>query len=110
MYVALRLLFIYADSGYRPETMGGQLDCSTGPECTYMRFLDEGNEEDLVADGITDAASFESAVWRWQGETMLMLTLMTLGGALVRGRLARCTRHRHPSAPRRSPSAIAAAE
>jgi len=82
MYVALRLLFIYADSGYRPETMGGQLECNTGPECTYIRFLDDGNEEALVADGITDAASFESAVWRWQGETVLMLTLMTLGGAL----------------------------
>jgi hypothetical protein len=82
MYVALRLLFIYADSGYRPETMGGQLECSTGPECTYMRFLDDGNEEELVVDGITDAATFESAVWRWQGETVLMLTLMTLGGAL----------------------------
>ncbi len=83
MYVALRLLFIYADSGYRPETMGGQIDCSTGPECTYMRFLDEGNADDLVADGISDAASFESAVWRWQGETVLLLTLLTLGGSLV---------------------------
>jgi hypothetical protein len=82
MYVALRLLFIYADSGYRPETMGGQLECGTGPECTYMRFLDDGNGEELAADGITDAATFESAVWRWQGETVLMLTLMTLGGAL----------------------------
>ena len=83
MYVALRLLFIYADSGYRPETMGGQLECATGPECTYMRFIDDGSEADLRADGITDTASFEAAVWRWQGETVLMLTLMTLGGALV---------------------------
>jgi hypothetical protein len=83
MYVALRLLFIYADSGYRPETMGGQIECSTGPECTYMRFLDDGYEDDLIADGITDAATFEAAVWRWQGETTLMLTLMTFGGALV---------------------------
>jgi hypothetical protein len=83
MYVGLRLLFIYADSGYRPETMGGQLECSTGPECTYARFLDDGNRDELVADGITDAASFESAVWRWQGESVLMLTLMTMGGALA---------------------------
>lgn len=82
MYVALRLLFIYADSGYRPETMGGQLECPTGPACTYLRFIDDGNAEELAADGITDAATFESAVWRWQGETVLMLTLMTMGGAL----------------------------
>jgi hypothetical protein len=83
MYVGLRLLFIYADSGYRPETMGGQLECSTGPECTYARFIDDGHAQDLMDDGITDAATFESAVWRWQGETVLVLTLFTLGGALV---------------------------
>lgn len=82
MYVGLRLLFIYADSGYRPETMGGQLDCRTGPECTYRRFLDDGHAEDLEADGIIDVGSFESAVWRWQGETVLALTLVTLAGAL----------------------------
>jgi hypothetical protein len=107
MYVALRLLFIYADSGYRPETMGGQLECATGPECTYMRFLDEGNEEDLVADGITDAASFESAVWRWQGETTLMLTLMTLGGALV---AAGWRAVREPPSPEDIAERVAAAE
>jgi hypothetical protein len=83
MYVALRLLFIYADSGYRPETMGGQLDCSTGPECTYARFIDDGYGQDLADEGITDAATFESAVWRWQGETVLMLTAFTFGGALI---------------------------
>lgn len=84
MYVALRVLFIYADSGYRPEPMGGQLDCSTGPGCTYARFIeDEEQREALAGEGITDVASFEAAVWRWQGETVLMLTLFTLGGALV---------------------------
>ena len=82
MYVALRLLFIYADSGYRPEPMGGQLDCPTGPTCTYVRLIDDGHGADLAADGITDAASFETAVWRWQGTTVLMLTLLTFVGAL----------------------------
>lgn len=83
MYVGLRLLFIYADSGYRAETLGGQLDCATGPECTYVRFIDDGFGDDLAADGITDPASFEAALWRWQGETVLLLTILTLGGALV---------------------------
>ena len=84
MYVALRLLFIYADSGYRPEPMGGQLECSTGPECTYARFIeDEEQREALEEEGITDVDSFEGAVWRWQGESVLILTLFTLGGALV---------------------------
>jgi len=83
MYVALRLLFIYADSGYRPEPMGGQLACSTGPQCTYQRLLEEGHAEELAAVGISDAATFESAVWRWQAETMLLLSVTTLAGALV---------------------------
>jgi hypothetical protein len=82
MYVGLRLLFVYADSGYRPETMGGQLECSTGPACTYARLLDEGNGPDLAEEGIVDAASFEAAVWHWQGATVLILTLTTVAGAL----------------------------
>jgi hypothetical protein len=82
MYVALRLLFIYADSGYRPETMGGQLGCVTGPACTYARLLDDGRGADLESGGITDAAAFESAVWRWQGDTVLILTLLTVAGGL----------------------------
>jgi hypothetical protein len=82
MYVALRLLFIYADSGYRPEPMGGQLDCVTGPACTFARLLDDGRGEDLAAGGIADAAAFEAAVWRWQGETLLILTGLSVAGAL----------------------------
>ncbi|MFV2064608.1 MAG: hypothetical protein ACC726_14025, partial [Chloroflexota bacterium] len=82
IYVGLRLLFIYADSGYRPEPAGGQLDCTTGPQCTYARFVAEGFGADLAADDINDAAAFESAVWRWQADSILTLTLATLGGAL----------------------------
>lgn len=82
IYVALRLLFVYADSGYRPEPQGGQLACETGPGCTYLRFVEEGFGDELEADGIRDAATFESAVWRWQGETFLILTVATLSGAL----------------------------
>jgi hypothetical protein len=82
MYVGLRLLFVYADSGFRPEPMGGQLECDTGPACTYARLVEEGSGSDLASDGIVDAASFEAAVWRWQGATVLILTLGTLVGAL----------------------------
>lgn len=81
-YVGLRLLFIYFDSGYRPTTLGGQLDCETGPACTYARLIDAGHAAELEAGGVTDAATFESAVWRWQGETFLVLTLTTFAGAI----------------------------
>ncbi len=83
MYVALRLLFIYADSGLPPRDDGRPARLLHGPRVHLQRFLDEGHGQDLVADGITDAASFEAAVWRWQGETTLTLLVMTLGGALV---------------------------
>jgi hypothetical protein len=84
IYVGLRLLFIYADSGYRPETMGGQLECTTGPECTYLRYLeDDVHAAELRDAGVTDAPSFETAVWTSQGETALTLTALALGGALV---------------------------
>jgi hypothetical protein len=83
MYVAIRLLFIYADSGYRPETMGGQLDCDMGPGCYYARLIDEGDAAALAAEGITDAASLEQAIWYRQGEWLLIITGLTLAGSLA---------------------------
>jgi len=84
MYVALRLLFVYADSGFSPEgQLGGQLVCPTGPACTYERFLQRGDGPDLAASGIVDAASFEAAVWRWQLIGGAWIIGMNMGGALV---------------------------
>jgi hypothetical protein len=84
MYVAFRLLFIYADSGYRPETMGGQLECSNGPECTYVRLIeDEERQVALEEEGVVDVDSYTSFVWRTSGEWTLQLIGFTLVGALV---------------------------
>jgi hypothetical protein len=84
MYVAFRLLFIYADSGYRPEPMGGQFECSSGPECTYVRLIeDDERREALEAEGVTDVDSYTAFVWRTSGEWVLQLTGLTLVGALI---------------------------
>lgn len=84
MYVGLRLLFIYADSGYRPEPQGGQFDCSDGPECAYVRLLEKPeNEQALLDEGITDVASYTDFVWRTSGEWTLWLTGFTVVGALL---------------------------
>jgi hypothetical protein len=84
MYVALRLLFIFADSGYRPETMGGQIDCANGPECTYERLVeDDERRATLEAEGVTDADAYTDFVWRTSGQWTLQLTGLTLIGALV---------------------------
>ena len=84
MYVGLRLLFIYADSGYRPEPMGGQFECSNGPECTYVRLIEEPeNAQALIDEGITDVDSYTDFVWRTSGEWTLQLSGLTIIGALL---------------------------
>ncbi len=83
MYVGIRLLFIYADSGYRPEPMGGQLDCTMGPDCYYARLVDEGEAGSLASEGIVDAAALERAIWIELGEWLVILTGLSLTGALA---------------------------
>jgi hypothetical protein len=84
MYVALRLLFVYADSGYRPEPMGGQFECTNGPECTYVRLIEDDERAQALADeGVTDVDAYTSFVWRTSGEWTLQLTVFTLVGAFV---------------------------
>ncbi|MGZ3585747.1 MAG: hypothetical protein ACXVAE_01495 [Candidatus Limnocylindrales bacterium] len=88
LYGALRLLFIYADTGYRDATQGGPLVCQTGPECTYLRYVDQaakGIGPDLAAAGVTDAASFEQYMLREQLNAALILTGLVTGGAIVGG-------------------------
>ncbi len=83
LYAGIRLLFIYADSGYRVPAQGGQIACPTGPACTYERYLLEGRRPELEAVGIRDVASFERYVVRQHLTGTLVLTgLTTLGGVL----------------------------
>ena len=84
-YAAVRLLFVYFDAGYRPEPQGGQLECARGPECVYIRYLEDGRGEDLAAAGVTDAAGFERAMLREQLDGAFVLTGLTLTGALGAG-------------------------
>jgi hypothetical protein len=85
IYALLRLVFVFADTGYRPPGLGGQLDCQPGPECTYMRYVEEGRAADLAAAGATDGASFGDLVLREQATGAVIITLLTLGGAVAAG-------------------------
>lgn len=87
LYVALRLLFVYADSGYRTAGQGGQLSCAIGPACTYERYVADGRAADLGAVGVTDAASFEAFVVREHVGGGVGLIGLTVGGALAGGAL-----------------------
>jgi hypothetical protein len=86
-YVAVRLVFIYGDGGSLPD--GSSLQCRTGPDCVYQRLVLEeqrtGHIGDLVAAGITDAASLESFAWRGLATTAVTLFVLTLGGSVVGG-------------------------
>jgi hypothetical protein len=84
-YAAVRLLFVYFDAGYRPESQGGQLDCARGPACVYMRYLDEGRGDALAEAGVVDAATFERAMLSDQLAGAFLLTGLTMAGSLGAG-------------------------
>jgi hypothetical protein len=63
--------------------MGGQLDCAIGPDCYYARLVDEGEGASLAAEGIVDAASLEGAIWMELGQWLVILTGLSLAGALA---------------------------
>jgi hypothetical protein len=96
LYAGLRLLFIYADSGfpsYNQTDGAGQptgMTCAAGPGCAYQRYLDEARTDPAFAAAladahVTDTASFEAYVLREQLDGGLVLVAMVLGGALVGG-------------------------
>jgi hypothetical protein len=89
LLLVLKALFFFADSGYRDPGLGGSIACSTGADCVYQRYLDDGRGDVLTAAGVTDDASFTSFYWGQQlsnGWIVLGLTVLGgLGGAVLYG-------------------------
>jgi hypothetical protein len=91
LYGGLRLLFVYADTGFptynRTDAAGNITGptCPTGPGCTYQRYLDAGGGPELEALGISDVAAFERHLLAEQLNGGLILIGLTLGGALFGG-------------------------
>ena len=96
LYVAIRLVFIYGDSGYpnfnRTDPQTGQPIppyCQAGPDCTYERQLAEetrlNKSGELASLGITDGATLESAALHELTVHSAGLVLLTLGGAALGG-------------------------
>ena len=83
IYVSIRLVFIYGDTGALPD--GTRLNCQTGPDCIYMRYVNLGQAGELATLGITDGPSLEAATWRELIVTGTGLVLLTLGGAAIGG-------------------------
>ncbi len=85
LYVALRLVFIYGDTGALPD--GTSLDCNRGPDCIYERYVAVGQADELASFGITDGQSLEAATWQELIATGGLLFVLTFGGSLVGGAL-----------------------
>ncbi len=82
MYIILRLLFVFADTGTMPD--GTTLHCSMGPDCTYQRYLQDPTLAPyLVEGGITDGASMGAAVIHDQLTGGLIIVLSVVAGAVV---------------------------
>lgn len=100
-YGAVRFLFVWADTGYRIAAEGGQIECRTGPECTWIRWVEAGKGEELAAAGVTDGDSFGAyfagEVVRFGG----IILLLTVGGAVLSA-MGRATR---PTPPGEVPAA-----
>lgn len=57
VYVAIRLLFLYFDSGFRAG--GPPYECATGLGCAYARSLDDRTLRQVLDEaGVRDAAGF----------------------------------------------------
>jgi len=81
IYVLLRLLFIFVDTGTLPT--GASLTCQTGPDCTYQRYIQLGQQDQLTAAGITDGASFGAYELHEQLNGGIILVGLTTSGALL---------------------------
>jgi hypothetical protein len=89
LLLGVKALFFAADDGYRDEGLGGRLECSTGADCVYQRYIDAGRGDELVELGVTDADSFAAFYWQQQlttaGVLFLAATAGSLGGGLLYG-------------------------
>ena len=85
---ATKSLFFFADSGYRDVSLGGPVECSSGPGCVYARYLAEPDgPASLEAQGVTDTASFTRYYWTQQASTLGTLFVVTFLGAIGGGLL-----------------------
>ncbi len=98
MYMAIRLLFVFADTGQMPDgsvvTTGTAADgtpiaCTPGPDCTFHRYLSDPTlaetGQDLLAQGITDGDSFARAFMGQLVAGGAWIVVLTVAGAVAAG-------------------------
>ena len=99
MYVVIRLLFVFADTGQMPDGSvvssgttadGVPIACTPGPDCTFRRYFADPELEaaglDLLSQGITDGDTFARAFVGQLVQGGAWIVILTVGGCARRGR------------------------
>jgi hypothetical protein len=94
--LAVKALFFSIDGGYRDTSSGGPLECTTGADCVYQRYLAAGQGDAFAEAGITDVGSFSGFYWSQQLSTAGLTFLLSVGGALGGGFMYGITNRRKP--------------
>ena len=82
MYISLRLLFVFADTGNMPN--GSSLSCTMGPDCTFQRYVQDPSLAPYLAEGgITNGATMGAAVIHDQFVGGLIIVVAVVAGSLV---------------------------
>jgi len=79
---AVKALFFAADDGYRDPGLGGRIECVTGADCVYRRYV-EAQPRDLAAAGVIDTASFTRYYWDQHLRIAGLVAGLTLSGGLA---------------------------
>jgi len=85
LLLGVKALFFYGDNGYRDQSAGGPITCSSGANCVYQRYVivdDGARVADLEAAGGTDAASFTGFYWTQQFTVATLIVAITTAGGL----------------------------
>ena len=92
LLLGVKALFFYADNGYRDESAGGPITCTSGADCVYQRYrlIDDGARiPELEGAGVTDVDTFTAFYWAQQFQVAGLIVVLTtvggLGGAALFG-------------------------
>jgi len=96
LLLIVKVVFFYADDGFRPPAAGGSIACTTGRDCVYRRYVEERGKQ-LDEAGIRDAGTFEAYYWGQQLSTAGTIVVVTVAGGLVGALLFGISRPRGPA-------------
>jgi hypothetical protein len=98
MYIAIRLLFVFADTGQMPDGSvvssgttadGVPIACTPGPDCTFRRYFAHPELEaaglDLLSQGITDGDTFARAFVGQLLQGGAWIVILSVAGAVIAG-------------------------